>query len=68
MEKYRKMLCPDCHSVLGKIWPLEYGQVRLQLHCNNCKTEQKINVEVRAAAVPPNGSRDPQETHRIFVG
>jgi hypothetical protein len=68
MEKYKKMLCPDCQSVLGRIWPLEYGQVRLQLYCNRCKAEQRVKVEVKAAAVPPNGMRDLQETHRVFVG
>jgi hypothetical protein len=67
MEQYKKMLCPDCRSVLGKIWPLEYGQVRLELYCNSCKTQQKINVEVKAA-VPHDGPKDLQETHRVFVG
>ena len=33
MEKYKNMRCPDCQTVLGKIWPLEYGQLRLQLYC-----------------------------------
>jgi len=68
MEKYKKMLCPDCRTVLGKIWPLEYGHVRLELYCNSCKTEQKINVEVKAAVVSHNGAKDLQETHRVFVG
>jgi len=68
MEKYKKMLCPDCRSVLGKIWPLEYGQVRLELYCNSCKTQQKINVEVKPAAAPHNDQNNLQETHRVFVG
>ena len=68
MQKYKNMLCPDCDAVLGKIWPLEYGQTRLQLYCNKCKTEQKINVEVKAVAVPFNDRKDFQETNRVFVG
>ena len=68
MQKYKNMLCPDCQTVLGKIWPLEYGQVRLQLHCKKCKAEQRINVEVKAVNVPHNGTSDLQETHRVFVG
>jgi phage FluMu protein Com len=68
MEKYKSMRCPDCQTVLGKIWPLEYGQIRLQLYCNNCKTQQKINVEVKASAIPHNGTKDLRETHRVFVG
>ena len=68
MEKYKKMRCPDCQSVLGKIWPLEYGHVRLELHCSKCKTDQKINVEVKTATVALIGNKDLPETHRVFVG
>ena len=68
MEKYRNMCCPDCQTVLGKIWPLENGQVRLQLYCKNCKTHQNINVEVKARALIQNGENNLQETHRVFVG
>ena len=68
MERYKKMRCPDCDSVLGKIWPLEYGHVRLELYCKQCKATQRIDVEVKAASLPPTGSQDLQETHRVFVG
>ena len=68
MQKYKNMLCPDCQAVLGKIWPLEYGNVRLELYCGSCKTRQKVNVEVKAATAPLNGAKELQETHRVFVG
>lgn len=68
METYKKMRCPNCQSVLGKIWPLEYGHVRLELYCGMCEADQKINVEVKAASVPLNATKDVRETHRVFVG
>jgi hypothetical protein len=68
MERYKKMQCPDCQSVLGKIWPLEYGHVRLELYCSKCKADQQINVEVKAANVPHPGAKYLQETNRVFVG
>ena len=66
MEKYKRMRCPDCQSVLGKIWPLEYGHVRLELYCSKCKADQKIDVEVKAASALI-GTRDRPDT-RVFVG
>ena len=68
MEKYKNMCCPDCQSVLGRIWPLEFGQIRLQLYCKDCKRQQKIHVEVKAPALDHNSADDLRETHRVFVG
>ena len=66
MNRYKNILCPDCQTTLGKILPLEYGQVSLELHCKKCKSPKKIHVEVRAAtAMRANGS---PQTERVFVG
>ena len=67
MNRYKKILCPDCQTTLGKILPLEYGQISLELHCKKCKSSKKIRIEVRASTVPfaTNGS---QATERVFVG
>jgi len=68
MNRYKKILCPDCQTTMGKILPLEYGQISLELHCKRCKSPKKIRIEVRASTVPPVVTNGSQETDRVFVG
>jgi phage FluMu protein Com len=68
MGRYKKILCPDCQTTLGKILPLEYGQVSLELDCKKCKSSKRIHVEVRASTAVPAGSNAAQATDRVFVG
>ena len=68
MNRYKKILCPDCQTTLGKILPLEYGQISLELHCKKCKSSKKIRIEVRASTAMPAGSNGPTEAERVFVG
>jgi hypothetical protein len=67
MQRYKKILCPDCQTTLGKIWPMEYSEIRLELHCKTCKAEKKIHIEVRASTAPPV-SVTPIDSQRVFVG
>ena len=68
MNRYKKILCPDCQTALGKILPLEYGQVSLELHCKKCKSSKKIHVEVRPSTATPAATNGIPETERVFVG
>jgi len=68
MNRYKKILCPDCQTTLGKILPLEYGQISLELHCKKCKSFKKIHIEVRASTTMPVGPDAPQAPERVFVG
>jgi phage FluMu protein Com len=68
MDRYKKILCPDCQATLGKILPLQYGQIGLELHCKKCKSSKKIHVEVRASTAMRAGSNGSPSTERIFVG
>ena len=68
MKKYKNIRCPDCETVLGKIWPLEYGNVRLELYCKHCNQEQKLNIEITTSAGAHKSTNDLQETHRVLVG
>jgi hypothetical protein len=68
MNRYKKIPCPDCQTTLGKILPLEYGHVSLELHCKKCKQSKKIQVEVRASTATPPATNGTQETQRVFVG
>jgi hypothetical protein len=68
MERYKKILCPDCQTTLGKIWPMEYGQIRLELRCKKCKAAKKIHIEVRASSAAPPISVTPIDSQRVFVG
>ena len=68
MNRYKNILCPDCHTTLGKILPLEYGEVSLELHCNKCRSSKKVHVEVRASTAMRAGSNGSRATERIFVG
>jgi hypothetical protein len=68
MNRYKNILCPDCHVSLGRILPLEYGEISLELHCNKCKSSKKIRIEVRASTAMPAGPNTSQATERIFIG
>ena len=68
MNRYKKILCPDCQTTLGKILPLEYGQVSLELHCKKCKSSKKIRIEVRASTTMPVGPDASPAPERVFVG
>ena len=68
MNRYKKLLCPDCQNTLGKIMPLEYGQISLELHCKKCKASKKIRIEVRPSTVAPVVTDGAHETERVFVG
>ena len=68
MNRYKKILCPDCQTTLGKILPLEYGQVSLELHCRKCKELKKVHVEVRASTAAPAATNGLPATERIVVG
>jgi phage FluMu protein Com len=68
MNRYKKILCPDCQTTLGKILPLEYGQLSLELHCKKCKASKKIHVEVRTSTAMRASANGSPATERIFVG
>ncbi len=68
MNSYKKILCPDCQTTLGRILPLEYGQVSLELHCKKCRSSKKVRIEVRPSTVSPVATHGSQETDRVFVG
>jgi hypothetical protein len=68
MNNYKKILCPDCQSTLGRILPLECGEVSLELDCKKCRSSKKIRIEVRASEAMRAGSKEAPATERIFVG